>query len=249
MEGDARLEFIRDGKKCKMKFLDADVKRPLASVSISARETSSCSDRGNRTSRTRALAREDSNEHEDRRVCGAVGRPNGFENDERCEIRRATNERTRAFRRPALSDLNRERSKKGSMSDEHRGRGRCRTRVVRGTEESNRRRKSLEKGRLRENTILDNQANKKEVTAHLPFRSWCRRCIKGRGARRTVAEQLRKRDTSLRHPFGLHVHGRRKGSGETMAMLVARERATRVVLSTVVPKKSTGDSKADDMAS
>ena len=34
-----------------------------------------------------------------------------------------------------------------------------------------------------------------------------------------------------------------------MAMLVARERATRVVLSTVVPKKSTGDSKADDMAS
>ena len=32
-EGDARLEFIRDGMKCSMKFLDADVKRPLASVS------------------------------------------------------------------------------------------------------------------------------------------------------------------------------------------------------------------------
>ena len=33
VEGDARLEFIRDGMKCSMMFLDADVKRPLASVS------------------------------------------------------------------------------------------------------------------------------------------------------------------------------------------------------------------------
>ena len=33
VEGDARLEFIRDGMKCSMKSLDADVKRPLASVS------------------------------------------------------------------------------------------------------------------------------------------------------------------------------------------------------------------------
>ena len=33
VERDARLEFIRDGMKCSMKFLDADVKRPLASVS------------------------------------------------------------------------------------------------------------------------------------------------------------------------------------------------------------------------
>ena len=29
----ARLEFIRDGMKCSMKFLDADVRRPLVSVS------------------------------------------------------------------------------------------------------------------------------------------------------------------------------------------------------------------------
>ena len=32
VEGDARLEFIRDGMKCSMKFLDANVKRPSASV-------------------------------------------------------------------------------------------------------------------------------------------------------------------------------------------------------------------------
>ena len=30
--GDARLEFVQDGKKRNMKFLDADVRRPLASV-------------------------------------------------------------------------------------------------------------------------------------------------------------------------------------------------------------------------
>ena len=32
-EGDARLEFIRDGMTCSMKFLDVNVKRPLVSVS------------------------------------------------------------------------------------------------------------------------------------------------------------------------------------------------------------------------
>ena len=32
VEGDARLEFIRDRIKCSMKFLDADVKTPLTSV-------------------------------------------------------------------------------------------------------------------------------------------------------------------------------------------------------------------------
>ena len=32
VEGDARLEFMRDGMKCSLKFLEADVKRPLACV-------------------------------------------------------------------------------------------------------------------------------------------------------------------------------------------------------------------------
>ena len=30
---DTNLEFVRDGRRCNMKFLDADVKKPLASVS------------------------------------------------------------------------------------------------------------------------------------------------------------------------------------------------------------------------
>ena len=32
------MEFVRDGKKCNMKFLDADVKRQVASVSAIANE-------------------------------------------------------------------------------------------------------------------------------------------------------------------------------------------------------------------
>ena len=33
VEADAALEFVRDAQKCDVKFLDADVKRPLSSVS------------------------------------------------------------------------------------------------------------------------------------------------------------------------------------------------------------------------
>ena len=38
VEGDARLEFVRDGMKCSMSVLDADVERPLASVSSIAED-------------------------------------------------------------------------------------------------------------------------------------------------------------------------------------------------------------------
>ena len=43
VEGDAKLEFVRGGRKCSMKFLDADVTRPMASVSAIL-------DEGNRSS-------------------------------------------------------------------------------------------------------------------------------------------------------------------------------------------------------
>ena len=33
-----RLKFVRDGEECNMKFLDADVKRPSASVSATVDE-------------------------------------------------------------------------------------------------------------------------------------------------------------------------------------------------------------------
>ena len=78
VEGDARLEVVRDGKKCHMKCLGADVTKAVGLG------------RGkHRRVRTAGIAHrehehwpEDSIEHEERRVCGAVGRTSGFVNDE-----------------------------------------------------------------------------------------------------------------------------------------------------------------------
>ena len=81
VEGEARLAFVRDGKKCNMKFLGADEKRPLASVS-------SIVDEGNmnRTSRTREQWPKDSDDQDARHVCGAAGLTSGNEIDEDCAI-------------------------------------------------------------------------------------------------------------------------------------------------------------------
>ena len=40
VEGDERLKFVRDGKECNMKFLDADVQTASASVSATVDEGS-----------------------------------------------------------------------------------------------------------------------------------------------------------------------------------------------------------------
>ena len=95
VEGDAKLEFSRDGNRCCMKCFDADVKKPLASVSAivddgskqrrdwsarivhepdrrmrrSARIVWSCGDEGNR----REHWPEDFDEPEEGRVCGEGG--------------------------------------------------------------------------------------------------------------------------------------------------------------------------------
>ena len=72
---------------------------------------------------------------------------------------------------------------------------------------SRRKRKSLEKGRLRENTILDNQAD--EMT-YLPFRSWCRHLRQGKGRREEDCLEATEDER-------LHVHGRRRGTTLAMA--------------------------------
>ena len=57
LEGDARLQFVREGKKCNLKFFDVRPKDSwLPCVRLSTRDTSSSSDRRSRTWRTRAQA-------------------------------------------------------------------------------------------------------------------------------------------------------------------------------------------------
>ena len=74
---------------------------------------------------------------------------------------------------------------------------------------------------------------------HLPFRHWCRHCIKGRGR-----EDCRKSINEARQVPEIHLEYMFMGDEKernTLTFWVAGERATRAVLSTVFPRRSTGD--------
>ena len=74
---------------------------------------------------------------------------------------------------------------------------------------------------------------------HLPFRSRCRHCVRGRGkeedCRRTVTEE--------RYVPGAHVDNMFMGGekGSALALIVVREDDEKAVSSTVVPRTSTGE--------
>ena len=68
---------------------------------------------------------------------------------------------------------------------------------------------------------------------HLPFRSWCRHCIRRCGSKATEEE----RQVTQIHLDYMFMGD--KKDAKTLAFWVARDRATRAVLSTVVPRKST----------
>ena len=74
---------------------------------------------------------------------------------------------------------------------------------------------------------------------HLPFRSWCRHCVRGRGK-----EEACRRSERLPEIPEIHMDfmfmGEEKGE-KTLAMLVAKERVTRAMLCTVAPRKSSGE--------
>ena len=84
------------------------------------------------------------------------------------------------------------------------------------------------------------QEKEEHEMTHLPFRSWCRHCIMGRGreedCRKSMEEERQVPEVHLDYMF----MGDEK-EGKTLAFLVARERETRAVLSTVVPRKTTGE--------
>ena len=69
------------------------------------------------------------------------------------------------------------------------------------------------------------------------------RSQRGRGGRRKWQQEYAQTrfSTSNRNPFGLHVHGRRKGRGNVAVLGGQRDRQTRVLLITVVPRKSTSE--------
>ena len=87
----------------------------------------------------------------------------------------------------------------------------------------------------------EQERDKHEMT-HLPFCSWCRHCIMGRGreedCHRTMEE---KRQVPEIHLDCMLMRDEKEG--KTLAFLVAREREreTRDELSTVVPRKTMGE--------
>ena len=79
---------------------------------------------------------------------------------------------------------------------------------------------------------------------HLPFRSWCEHCVKGRGREaphRRIAEEPKIPEVHVDFCF----IGDEGAGGETVPILLARERITRMGLATVVPRKTTGKFAAE----
>ena len=81
---------------------------------------------------------------------------------------------------------------------------------------------------------------KEHEFTHLPYRSWCRHCVRGRGkeeaCRRGAGSEVRMPEVHLDFMFMGEEHG-----GKTLAILVAKERTTRATLATVAPRKSSGE--------
>ena len=78
----------------------------------------------------------------------------------------------------------------------------------------------------------------RELT-HLPYRSWCRHCVRGRGK---TAAHKKQAGTGCLHElhFDYAFLGEEDKPGECVTMLVVREKYTGMTMSTAMPTKSTG---------
>ena len=83
------------------------------------------------------------------------------------------------------------------------------------------------------------QERVEHMFTHMPLRSWCRHCFRGRSK-----EELCRQGQG--HPEHPEVHmdnllmGKETG-GNTLAVLVAKDRSSRALISTVVARKRTGE--------
>ena len=75
---------------------------------------------------------------------------------------------------------------------------------------------------------------------HVPYRNWCEHCVKGRGkeeaCRKRAEEESGVPEIHMDYMFMGEEHGDR-----TLAILVARERNSKAIFSTVVPRRTTGE--------
>ena len=83
----------------------------------------------------------------------------------------------------------------------------------------------------------DEERRDHEMT-HLPYRSWCEDCVKGRGKEEDCRRTMREADFP-EVSFDFCFLGE-EGSGQTLAVLVGKDRRTGMMLATVTPRKSSG---------
>ena len=74
---------------------------------------------------------------------------------------------------------------------------------------------------------------------HLPYRSWCRHCVRGRGK---AAVHKKQADSGILHElhFDFAFLGDEDRPGECVTMLVVREKLSGMTMSSAIPTKSTG---------
>ena len=73
---------------------------------------------------------------------------------------------------------------------------------------------------------------------HVPYRSWCRHCVRGRG-KEMNHKKSEGQPTMTEIHMDLCFPGEEDGSG-SLTVLVARDRVTRMTMSTVLPSKTKG---------
>ena len=75
--------------------------------------------------------------------------------------------------------------------------------------------------------------------SHLPFRSWCRHCVAGKG-KEAPCKGIGELPSVPEFHMDFMFMGEEIG-GRTLAFLIVKERLTKVIMGTVVPSKSTGE--------
>ena len=115
---------------------------------------------------------------------------------------------------------------------------------MRGVEE-NSETGELEAGRRRPMNKLSpkepsEEERREHDLTHLPFRNWCRHCVRGRGKE----EPCRRSGRGEAEVPEIHVDfmfmGEERG-GHTLTFLVAKERGSKALMPTAAPKKSSGE--------
>jgi len=102
-----------------------------------------------------------------------------------------------------------------------------------------------EKGKRKQEKMQDpKKPSREEVEehekVHLPYRSWCRHCVRGR-CKNTAHKKQENTEIGPELHMDFAFVGKENEPGKTATILVAKERKTKMTMAAVVPSKSTGN--------